>query len=119
MSSNVMVKCRLCLVETEEDKMYELFKCNEFEVFKTEADQKDEFSNLTLYEKVEYCCGVRVREFRASCSKIEISNHILFFYLHNKHKMPHILTLKCLSAIRNILKIKTRAVLSGTYFSYG
>lgn len=56
-----MVKCRLCLVETDIDKMYELFKNNDFEAFKTEADQKDEFSNLKLFEKVEYCCGVRVR----------------------------------------------------------
>lgn len=55
-----MVKCRLCLVETEINKTYELFKNNDEVMFKIEEEQNDEFSNLKLYEKVEYCCGVRV-----------------------------------------------------------
>ena len=60
MSAKTMVKCRLCLVETEINKTYELFKNNDDVMFKIEDEHSDEFSNLKLYEKVEYCCGVRV-----------------------------------------------------------
>ncbi|KNC32603.1 Protein glass [Lucilia cuprina] len=78
MSTKSTDKCRLCLVETEIAKTYELFKNNGGISFKTEADQNDEFSNLKLYEKVEYCCGVR---------------------LHNKKHMPTRICGKCFNTV--------------------
>ncbi|KAM7363021.1 uncharacterized protein ACRADG_000088 [Cochliomyia hominivorax] len=78
MSGKSTDKCRLCLVETEITKTYELFKNNNGVSFKVEADQNDEFSNLKLYEKVEYCCGVR---------------------LHNKKHMPNRICGKCFNTV--------------------
>lgn len=62
MSLKGTVKCRLCLVETEISKTYELFKNNNSVSFKIEPEHSDEFSNLKLYQKVEYCCGVKVND---------------------------------------------------------
>ncbi|XP_065355092.1 zinc finger and SCAN domain-containing protein 31-like [Calliphora vicina] len=78
MSLKTTDKCRLCLVETEIPKTYELFKNNDGVAFKTEVDQNDEFTNLKLYEKVEYCCGVR---------------------LHNKKQMPTRICGKCFNTV--------------------
>ncbi|XP_075145546.1 uncharacterized protein LOC142220344 [Haematobia irritans] len=56
-------KCRLCLVDTEIEKMHDLFSKTESPDMKNNDDsvpQGDEFTKLPLFAKVEYCCGVKL-----------------------------------------------------------
>ncbi|XP_061390302.1 myoneurin-like [Musca vetustissima] len=63
MSNKTNHKCRLCLVDSEPDKMQDLFaKVGSKSQNKTIEDIRtdDEFSQLPLLDKVEYCCGVKL-----------------------------------------------------------
>ncbi|XP_073837446.1 uncharacterized protein [Musca autumnalis] len=59
--SNKSNKCRLCLVDSDTDKMQDLFTKSTANINKANNDDmRDEFSQLPLFEKVEYCCGVKL-----------------------------------------------------------
>lgn len=53
------LKCRLCLVDSD-SKMQDLFSKQEYDNRTGATMGTDEFSKLALYEKVEYCCGLKV-----------------------------------------------------------
>lgn len=53
MEHKIILKCRTCLEDNEEDSMFELFVENDITV---NGRQK----KLKLSKKIEYCCGVRV-----------------------------------------------------------
>uniref|UniRef100_A0A1I8NPW9 Protein krueppel n=1 Tax=Stomoxys calcitrans TaxID=35570 RepID=A0A1I8NPW9_STOCA len=57
-------KCRLCLVDSDAEKMQDLFSKSEFPDSQDMVDdsipQGDDFSKLPLFAKVEYCCGVKL-----------------------------------------------------------
>lgn len=71
--NNLRRSCRLCLMNTERHKRYELFVKSEVENSDTQegdgaaatsdsdtSQQQNAFSNMILFEKVEFCCGIRV-----------------------------------------------------------
>ncbi|XP_049317191.1 transcription factor Ouib-like isoform X3 [Bactrocera dorsalis] len=63
MEHKIILKCRTCLEENEEDSMFELFMENDINV---NGRQK----KLKLSKKFEYCCGVRIRESTDMPSKV-------------------------------------------------
>lgn len=44
-----LVKCRLCLEKFDYSEMVDIF-------------HKTDKNNITLHEKVEYCCGIKVNK---------------------------------------------------------
>ncbi|XP_017469120.1 PREDICTED: transcription factor Ouib-like [Rhagoletis zephyria] len=63
MEHKIILKCRTCLEDNEEESMFELFAENE-------PDATGKLHKLKLNKKIEYCCGVRIRESSDMPSKI-------------------------------------------------
>lgn len=61
-------KCRVCLDEYHIDKMYDIFDVDNTEVLRNSFFDMSE--RLKINEKVEYCCGVRIRKAAHLPSKI-------------------------------------------------
>ncbi|XP_067615414.1 transcription factor Ouib [Eurosta solidaginis] len=55
MEHKIILKCRTCLEDNEEESMFELFKEND-------SESSGQLPELKLAKKIEYCCGVRIRE---------------------------------------------------------
>ncbi|XP_053962458.1 transcription factor Ouib-like [Anastrepha ludens] len=63
MEHKIILKCRTCLEDNEEESMFELFMEND-----TEANEP--LQKLRLSKKIENCCGVRIRPSSDMPSKI-------------------------------------------------
>ncbi|EDW83266.1 uncharacterized protein Dwil_GK22769 [Drosophila willistoni] len=51
--STVILKCRICLGDSEENAMLPLFE---------EVPDEDEFSKISISEQIECCCGIKLRK---------------------------------------------------------
>lgn len=53
-------KCRLCLVESDNREMYDLYGDSNYDDLMRACQEEEDNTKLKLYEKVEFCCGIRV-----------------------------------------------------------
>lgn len=93
MSNKSNHKCRLCLVDCDSNKMQDLFtkaetNCRDPEDMRAD----DDFSQLPLVEKVEYCCGVKVtyhQSAKNSTTPTNNNNYLLYHTVNFQTAFAH------------------------------
>uniref|UniRef100_A0A1A9V7W9 Protein krueppel n=1 Tax=Glossina austeni TaxID=7395 RepID=A0A1A9V7W9_GLOAU len=63
-------KCRLCLVESDNREMYDLYGDSNYDDLMRACQEEEDNTKLKLYEKVEFCCGIRIQFSKKMPTKI-------------------------------------------------